>query len=183
MKYFTRLVCLFLVFGFAQVAYAQKYATQGGAIDFSSDAPLELIEASSKKLRGVIDVNSNGFAFLVKMESFQGFNSELQRTHFNENYMESAKFPEAKFVGKIIDEFDATKPGKYNVRAKGKLHIHGIVQERTIQSVLEVKEGSMHITAKFRVPLVDHDISIPKIVNQKIATEISVEISAEFVKK
>lgn len=159
--------------------YAQdRYKISKGSIDFTSDAPLEVIEASSSKLKGVIDPLGNRFAFSVKIESFQGFNSDLQRQHFNENYMESAEFPKATFKGKIIEQIDFDKDGTYQVRAKGDLTIHGQKQNRIIKGKLTVKGGKVSIKSEFTVPLEDHDISIPKIVNQKIATEILVTISA-----
>lgn len=70
-----------------------RLSTENGRISFKSDAPLELIEAASGELKGIIDPSRNAFAFSVNIQSFQGFNSPLQREHFNENYMESKKIP------------------------------------------------------------------------------------------
>ena len=160
-----------------------KLVSTSGSVDFKSDAPLEMIEASSQNLKGVIDPANNRFAFSIPIKSFQGFNSPLQREHFNENYMESDKYPTATFEGKIIENIDYSVNGKHIIRAKGALTIHGVTQERIIRSELEVKEGTFHVTSQFTVLLKEHDISIPKIVNQKIAEEIFVEVKAVFAKK
>ena len=69
------------------------------------------------------------------------------------------------------------------MRAKGKLSIHGVEQERIIKSQLENKGGKLYITASFTVPIVEHDITIPKIVHQKIAEEIQVTIEAVLQKQ
>lgn len=149
-----------------------------GKIYFKSDAPLELIEASSTKLKGAINPNNQTFAFSVPNESFEGFNSALQREHFNENYMESARFPNCSFSGKIIEPIDFSTDGTYTVRAKGKLQVHGVEQERIIKATLTVKNGLVSVHSKFLVPLHEHNITIPKVVYQKIAEEINVEINA-----
>ncbi|NND31126.1 MAG: YceI family protein [Saprospiraceae bacterium] len=147
-----------------------------GVVQFISDAPLEMIKARSVALRGVIDVSENTFAFAIDMKSFSGFNSDLQKTHFNENYVESRKFPRATFSGKIIEKIDWEQEALLEVRAKGMLEIHGIKQERIIPGKIEIFSDRVIIQSEFSVPLKDHDISIPKIVAQKISEKINVSI-------
>lgn len=152
------------------------FMAKDGRIHFRSDAPLELIEATSEELSGVLEPSSNSFAFAVNIRSFMGFNSPLQREHFNENYLESRKFPRATFTGRLIENIDFAVPGTYDVRAKGQLDIHGIRQERIIKGKMKIGEDLIRITASFSVLLEEHQISIPKIVYQKIAEEIRVEM-------
>ncbi|WP_425421577.1 YceI family protein [Phaeodactylibacter xiamenensis] len=179
---FTWIIALIgLTFG--QLPDAKLYEVNEGSVYFRSDAPLELIEASSTELKGLINAEERTFAFSVPMSSFEGFNSPLQRVHFNENYMESKQYPNATFSGKIIENIDFTKDGLYTVRAKGQLNVHGIKRERIIRSELQVEEGQIEVHANFTVLLAEHDISIPKIVHQKIAEEIAVEIRAVFLPK
>lgn len=156
------------------------YLAKDASIHFKSEAPLELIEATSTKMKGVLKPADQTFAFSVPNSSFEGFNSALQKEHFNENYMESAKYPASTFTGKIIEEIDYETDGTYTVRAKGKLNVHGVEQERIIKATLQIKKGSITVTSSFTVPLADHNITIPKIVYQKIAEEISVDINAVF---
>jgi hypothetical protein len=159
---------------------AQKYEVTSSRISFTSDAELELITAASSQVQGLIDPATNQFAFFVNVSTFQGFNSALQREHFNEKYMESEKFPRARFSGKIIEPVDLSVDGAYSVRAKGDLEIHGQKQTRIIKSSVTVTKGVIRIESHFFVPLADHNISIPTIVSQKIATEIEVEFSANL---
>jgi len=161
-------------------AQSQVYNTNNGTITFSSDAPLELIKASSNEMRGKFDVARKLFAFTVKINSFSGFNSPLQKEHFNENYMESVQFPNASFSGKIIEDIDFSKDGTYTVRAKGNLSIHGVVQERIIKSDLIIKDGKISIRSDFTVLLIEHNIPIPKVVHEKLASEIKVEVKADL---
>jgi len=172
-------LCWTIVLGFLVNVEAQnKFATNNGEIKFASKAQLELIKAASNKLQGVLDPATNKFAFLVSMQSFQGFNSELQSKHFNENYMESEKFPTAKFSGKIIEQIDYSQDNTIEVRAKGELEIHGQKQTRIIKAKITIKGNQLILEAHFTVPLSDHSITIPKIVSQKIATEIEVDINS-----
>lgn len=159
---------------------AQKFSIDKGEINFASKAQLELIKASSNKVQGLIDPHTHHFAFSVDVKTFEGFNSELQREHFIEKYMEADKFPKARFSGKIIEHVDFTKDNIYEVRAKGELEIHGQKQTRIIRSKIIVKNGQLSAEAFFNVPLADHNISIPNIVSQKIATEIEVEFKANL---
>lgn len=170
------LFCIMICTAFVQTPTI--YQTVSGNIAFSSEAPLELIQASSDQLIGLLDNEKKTFSFRIPIRSFQGFNSPLQKEHFNENYMESDKFPEASFKGKIIEEEDLSKDGAYEVRAKGILTIHGVAQERIIKTNIAVKEKKMTIKGKFSVLLSDHNIPIPIVVYKKLANEIKVEVDA-----
>jgi len=156
----------------------QKFSTDKGEVTFTSNAELEIIKAQSANVRGLLDPATNQFAFTVDIRTFRGFNSELQREHFLDNYMEIEKFPKASFSGKIIEQIDFTKEGDYDVRAKGDLDIHGQKQTRIVKGKISVRKGVVVVESVFSVPLDEHSIVIPKIVNQKIATEIEVAFSA-----
>jgi hypothetical protein len=160
---------------------AQVWKCTTGKIEFNSSAPLEIINAKSGELRAVIDPTNGNFAFSVRNSTFRGFNSVLQEEHFHESYMESHRFDVSNFMGKIIEKVDFTKSGTFTIRAKGKLNVHGIERERIIQSTIVINGTKMNVKSSFTVPLVEHNILIPKLVHQKIAEEIHVKINADFV--
>ena len=95
------------------------YTVEKGHVSFTSEAPLEVIKANSKQLRGAMNLDENTFAFVVSTRSFEGFNSPLQKEHFNEKYLESDLYPNTTFTGKIIEKIDFSTPGEYKLRAKG----------------------------------------------------------------
>ena len=164
--------------------FAQRgkiFSTTTGTINFKSDAPFEMIKASSNEMAGLLDTDKKTYAFKVKIQSFQGFNSDLQKVHFNENYMQSNLYPDASFSGKIIEDVDFNKDGQYSVRAKGKLVVHGVSQERIIKTDLTVRQGKVFAKSAFTVLLADHSIPIPKVVKDKLANEIKVDVSAQLV--
>lgn len=150
--------------------------TTTGKIHFESHAPMELIQATTNSARGYLDTSNGTFAFVVQVNSFRGFNNALQQDHFNENYLESETFPEATYTGRIIEQVDLTIPGTYDIRAKGDMVIHGIPRERIIRCQLQVKPNVILVTSEFSVRLSDHQIQVPRIVNQKIAEEIQVDL-------
>jgi hypothetical protein len=152
------------------------FSTRNGRAYFLSDAPLEMISATSSSLIGVLNIEDRRFSFSIPVNSFEGFNSSLQQTHFNEDYLETDLYPQATFKGKIIEEVDLGVEGQYTIRAKGKLDIHGLDNDRIIRCDVRVESGRITVKARFTVFLDDHDIKIPSIVNQKIAEEIQVEI-------
>lgn len=177
---------LFLLFGVLSpftVIQGQEaiiFKLKKGEVSFTSDAPLELIEAKSTNFQGVIDPQKRTFAFSIPIASFEGFNSPLQREHFNENYMESGEHIAATFLGKIIEPVDLSQDGDYTIRAKGKLSIHGVEHERIIKSSVQVTDGNLYINSFFTVLLKDHNIEIPRIVFQKIAEKIKIELRAQL---
>lgn len=157
------------------------WKSEKGTVSIKSEAPLEIIKAESKEVKGIIDPSTKSFAFTINMKSFEGFNSELQQQHFLENYIEEKKYPKATFTGKLIEDIPFTVPGTYSVRAKGNLEIHGIVKERIIRGTLTIRKESARVQSDFFVPVADHGIIIPKIVMQKIAEQIAVGIDIEFI--
>ncbi|MCB0651812.1 MAG: YceI family protein [Saprospiraceae bacterium] len=179
MKYLPIPVLLLLFSSFSSQD-EKVFRVSDGNVHFLSEAPLEIIKASSTELKGALDTEKGTFAFSVSLKSFEGFNSPLQKVHFNENYIESNRFPATTFAGKLIEKYDLSQDGTYSVRAKGKFTVHGITQERIIKSQVVVKSGKINIQASFTVLLEDHDIEIPKIVFQKIAEEIKVTLEANL---
>lgn len=163
------------------MAQGDMYSSERGKVSFISEAPLETIKAESDALRGVIRPASKSFAFSINISTFEGFNSDIQRVHFMENYMEQKKYPTAHFSGKLIEDIPFDVPGTYTVRAKGEFDIHGIKKERIIKGTLTITKDAAQISTTFSVPLADHGIEIPRIVKQKIAEQITVNIDIAFV--
>ena len=153
------------------------YICKNAKINMYSSAPIENIEANSNGGVSVYNASTGELDFIVPIRSLH-FPKALMEEHFNENYMESEKFPVAKFSGKIIEQVNFTTDNTIEVRAKGELEIHGQKQIRIIKAKITVKGNQLAVEAHFLVPLSDHSITIPKIVSQKIATEIEVDINA-----
>ena len=171
-----------LIFVLCTSVSSQKlfWLSDHGYVSFDSEAPLEVIQAKSKDVRGIISPASKSFAFSLELNSFEGFNSDIQKVHFLENYMEWKKYPQATFEGKFIEDIPFDTPGTYSVRAKGNLIIHGITKERIIRGTITVKKDGGHIETEFSIPVSDHGILIPKIVQQKISDNIHVKMEMDF---
>ena len=169
---------------FTSIGYAQnRFEIVTAKVDFTSNAALEVISATTDKVIGLIDPRTKQFAFIVNTGSFKGFNSELQRQHFNEKYLETEKFYQSTFSGAILDSVNFNADGVHIVNAKGTLLIHGKKQPRTIPATITIKKGVAEIKSEFKVLLADHDIEIPKVVNQKVATEIYVNLKFQMAEK
>ncbi len=176
------ILCFFILSGFI-IQAQMKFTSYKGEMNFTSDAKLEVIKASSNKIQGIIDPSNGHFAFLIKIKSFEGFNSELQREHFNEKYMESEKYYDATFTGTILEPIDFTKDGSYDIQVKGNLIVHGKKQDRIIPATIKISKGTLTIDCTFSVKLADHDIKIPSVLYEKIATEIFVKLNILMVQK
>ena len=161
---------------------AQMYLTKTGKITFTSKTPLETIEGVNKSVGSLLDIKSGRLEFIVQIKSFV-FDRQLLQEHFNENYMESEKFPFATFIGKVNETIDYTKDGVYQVTMTGKLSMHGVEQERTIKGTITVSKGEIILDSKFEVKVADHKIKVPSLYIEKIAEIIQVTFHTEMTLK
>lgn len=165
------------------VSYAQeRYLLENTNVRFFSDGIVEDIEATNKETRGIIDASKSEFLFKIPIKAFK-FSSALMEEHFNENYLESDKFPDGTFKGKIEGKYDLKADGEYSVNAVGELFIHGIKQIRTIPSTIRVKNGKASIESKFTIKVADHKIKIPTVVIKSVAEEVEVTVKADLKKQ
>lgn len=160
-------------------ARAQTLSTSTAKISLYSSTPIEDIRALAEDAKSVLVPGNRQIAFQVQIRSFQ-FEKKMMQEHFNENYMESDKFPQARFAGTITENIDLSKDGMYEVHAKGTLTVHGVEQPRTIAGKLQVKDGNVHLSTAFKVRCADHKIKIPTLVFNKIAEEIDVKVEADY---
>ena len=156
---------------------AQKFITKTGHIKFYSDSPLEKIEAHNRQVNAALDGATGDFAFKVLVRSFE-FEKALMQEHFNENYIESDKFPTATFLGKVINikEVNVVKDGSYQAMVEGKLTIHGVTQNVKEKGTFDVKGGKITGKAKFNIVLADYNIKIPGAVANNISKTVEITI-------
>ncbi len=160
---------------------------QGALIDkkgtarFYSEAPVENIEAINDKAVGALDLSNGSVAVSMLMQDFE-FEKSLMKEHFNENYVESDKYPKSTFKGKILD-FDAEKfksPGSFTLKVTGDLTIHGVTNPLETEIQCKVSNESTAVSTKFIVAVAKFKIDIPKIVFYNIAEEVEVTASFNF---
>ena len=163
----------------AAPASAQRFFTRDAKIQFNSDAPMEKIEAINKSGTAVIDTKTGKMEWKVLIKGFL-FEKALMQEHFNENYLESGKYPNAIFKGEISNLGDVhfDKDGTYKVKTKGTLEIHGVKKDIEVPGVITVSGGSVKISANFLIACADFNIQIPGVVRDKIAKEVAVKIDA-----
>ena len=152
--------------------YSQRFITKEAEISFFSETPLEDISAKNNKVSAVYDSKTGQLVFQLNISDFI-FPKPLMQEHFNENYLESDKFPKASFSG-IIDEIN-----KFSI-AIGTLKIHGVSNPVEIKGSLVKVNDNVIIDANFTILLKDYNIKIPRIVMYKIAEEIDVSITAKL---
>jgi len=161
---------------------AQNYIGSNIKTVFFSSTPVEDIKAASSKTTAVMISKTGEFAFQIPIKSFE-FEKKLMQEHFNENYLESDKYPTAGFKGAIDPNISWTKDGEYNVVAKGILSIHGVSKPRNIPGKITIKNGKAILTTSFDVACADHNIKIPTLVFTKIARIISVKVNGTLTPK
>jgi polyisoprenoid-binding protein YceI len=173
MKYLMMFLILPLCFGIN----AQKLFTKEGKIYFDATSALEKIDATNNKVNAVIEIASGKIEMAVLVKSFH-FTKALMEEHFNENYMESTKFPKATFVGVIkeMGKIDLKKDGSNPINITGKLTMHGVTKDVTTKGTVTIKGGIVSTKCEFKILVEDYKIPIPGVVKDKIAKEATISI-------
>jgi len=156
---------------------AQKFISAESKIHFFSDAPLEDIEATNSEARSVFDAESGKLVFTVPIESFD-FEKKLMQEHFNENYMETEKYPKSSFQA-VINDWNK-QSGVQDVEVTGDLTLHGVKKNITIPGKIDFSDDRVVVDAVFTVLLKDYKIKIPKAVFMNIAEEVEVTVHFEY---
>ena len=157
---------------------AQKFVTETSHVSFYSHAAIEDIRAENKKASGIFDSETGDIAFSIPINEFQ-FAKSLMQEHFNEKYMESDKYPKGSFQGKITG-YNKSAAGTQQVKASGKLTIHGVTKDVEIPGTIEKTDGKLAMKAKFIVKLVDYKIKIPELLWNKVAEQVEVTVDFTF---
>lgn len=180
----SKLVVLFsLLMGisvFRTCAQDNVVSTTKGEITFFSSAPLEDIEAQNKRVISMLNTQNLELMVRVPINQFE-FQNKLMQQHFNENYLESDRYPYATFKGKMSPAIDFSKDGVYDVSAVGVLSLHGVDQKRTLTGKLSVNKGELKLETRFNIALADHKIDIPRLVFNKIAERIAVHATLNYL--
>ncbi len=177
----SKILALFFLIVSFQFASAQKYVSKNGHIRFYSHTPMENIEADNRQVASILDVSNGEIVFTLLEKAFE-FKVALMQEHFNENYMESDKFPKASFKGKITNysKVDFKKDGVYPAEVTGDLSLHGVTKPFTTKGSIQVKGTTITAMAKFVLVPQNFDIKIPQLVENKIAKEMEVNVDITY---
>jgi hypothetical protein len=155
--------------------------TKNGYIGFISLTPLENIRGDNNQVAGVLDISTGELVFQALIKSFH-FDRALLEEHFNENYMESEKFPKSSFKGKItnLSSVNFTKTGIYDVNVEGELTIHNVTNKIITKGTVEVVTGGINANSKFNIVPEDYKIIVPGIVREKISKNLEVIVAMKY---
>lgn len=167
---------LLVIAGFSQ----KMLSTKSASINFSATGGLEKIAAINNQVDCKLVDNTGQMVFALLVKGFK-FENQLMEDHFNENYMESTKFPKASFKGFItnISKINFAKDGTYNADAEGTLTIHGVEQKVTATGIVTVANGKIALTSTLKIKLKDYKIT-GSYIGDKIATDATITINCKF---
>lgn len=176
------LLILGIVLGTMHVFAQDIYSCRNASFSFFSSAPMEDIEAKTDKGVSAINMKTGAVYFKVPVNTFQ-FKKKLMQEHFNENYLETDKYPYAEFKGKMVDPpANLNQDGTHDVTVEGVLSIHGVNKTYREKGTITVQNGQVTSSSKFNVKLVDHKIKIPTLVIKNIAEVVEVTVKATYAK-
>lgn len=161
--------------------HAQRYVCRTTRISFSAGTDVEKIEPFSNEGACVFDVGSGLLTLQVLVRSFK-FEKALMQDHFNENYLESNKFPKAIFKGKVtnLNDIHFEKQGTYPADIEGELTLHGVTKQLNLPVYISVGAGRIAAHADFEIIPKEYDVDIPSVVSNKILNKLPVKVHAEL---
>ena len=165
---------------FISTSLSQNVTCTNGSISFFQETSVEDIDGRSKNLASAINTNTNAIAYKVAMKSFV-FEKSLMQDHFNENYVESDKYPYATYIGKINEAIDWTKDGTYNITSTGTLTMHGVSKPITEKGILVIKGTSIIINNNFKIKFTDYNVEIPKLLLMQISDAVDVTVNCTYL--
>ena len=174
-----KLLLWIIAFILSVASFAQeKFYTKTGSISFFSKTSLEDIDAHNRSVTCVLDTRTGNVQFSVLMKGFE-FRKALMQEHFNEDYIESDKYPKAEFKGQVSNNssIDYFKEGVQQAKVKGQLTIHGQTNEIETDGTVSIKNGRIFITAEFPVTVANYKINIPAFAKNKVAKSINIKVS------
>ena len=174
-----RLTFFFLMMPALSCLAQQVYSCKQGTASFFSEALLENIEAHSNSINSFLNLSTKEIAFIIPMRGFK-FEKSLMQEHFNEKYIESDKFPNATYTGKINGEINMKANGTYQVTSTGTLTIHGVEKKVTQSGTMTIATNEMHLASQFLIAINDFDIKIPKLLFQNIADTVLVKLQVAY---
>ncbi|MFM7310088.1 MAG: YceI family protein [Flavobacteriales bacterium] len=160
---------------------AQKFYTKSGLVHFFSDAKMEDINADNNSASCVIDASSGAMEWSLLNKGFT-FESAFMQEHFNENYMESDKFPKSTFKGTIsnMSAINLKKDGNYTANVSGDLTMHGVTKNMSTTATFTVSGGKISCSSKFYVKPSDFNINIPGDKKDSISNNIEITVSGNL---
>ena len=175
MKKYTILLVMAMIFAIGH-SVAQTYKTSTGEISFVSKTDFETFEAVNNQVTAAY---SNGkVQFRVPINAFI-FEKKLMQTHFQENYMESAKYTNGSFKGTVVTPENFKISNKeQTVTVKGTFNIHGVEKEMEVNGTLQNTEEGLKLNANFQILLSDYEIGVPSNLVTKISQNIEVKVKA-----
>jgi polyisoprenoid-binding protein YceI len=178
---FRFLFCFLFV---TSILSAQKYATRSGKTSFiGSEETFEQIKAVNNVSTAIVDSSSGDIAILLFISAFD-FEISLMQEHFNENYMDSSKYPKATFSGNIQNfSFEKLSDSQKEHKIRGVLTIRGIEKEITISCHLKKIKKGLSLKTNFNLLASDFEIKIPKVVRNKISQEINITAEYDLIEK
>jgi len=175
-------ILILLLVIFSVTSYGQDvYFTKTGTVIFDSSTPLETIHAENNQVTSFLKIADGELNFAGLIKSFK-FKNALMEEHFNENYIESAKYPKAVFKGQILNwaAIDLDKEEAQEADLEGELTLHGVSKKITAKATLHPQNGEIQASCAFVVSAEDFEIKIPAVVRDKIAKEVSVSVNVNY---
>jgi hypothetical protein len=177
---FVVAACLFAIF---EVAGQEQYATRNGYVSFFSEAPVANVDAANNKVKVTFNSATKEVVISMAMADFNFKNNKMGRDAENK-YLETLKYPEAGFKGKIHTKADYDKPGSYKAIATGKISVHGVEKQVAEKGTVVVGKGKVTFRSEFYLLLKDFGIATPKILGQEMTEDkVLVKIDAQLIEQ
>jgi len=173
MKIFKTYFLLAVLLLSLNTLHAQVLSFHHGEIEFYTSSMVTDIEAATEKADVKLDIQTGNIEVAINIKSFV-FEYETMQEHFNEKYMESDKFPQATFKGKIKQDI-SNLTDEIEIDASGKMTIHGVTRDILIKAKISKAEGYTVVKCKIPIVFKDYNVDDPSILTKSVANDVLVK--------
>jgi len=173
MKNFPKLFIVTLFLISVNFLTAQVLSLDHGKVEFYTSSILSDIEATSEEPNVSLDLETGEVEITIAIKSFE-FEYEMMQDHFNEEYMESDKFPIAIFVGKVDSDIRDLSI-ETEVGVSGQLTVHGVSKDIKFKATLSKQDGFTKVKCKFPIVFKDYNIEEPSVLTKSVAKDVEMK--------
>ena len=171
-------------------AVAQEYQvdlSKSRSVRFVSDAPFEDFEGITERIDGYVLLEEDSLRagdtvaggeiyFEVELASLDT-GIGLRDRHMRENYLETERFPYARYSADI-EGARVSPGGGWIVTTSGDFNVHGVGRPLSVECLVSPAGGGYRVRCEFQLRLPEHDIEIASLMFLKISEVV--ELAVDF---
>ncbi|MHB8579274.1 MAG: YceI family protein [Ignavibacteriaceae bacterium] len=178
------LVLPFLIVSICKAQVLTVDHSNTNIVRFYAEATFNSFEGTTDAIDGKIVLGSrnslkqSSVELIVLLDSLDTGNG-LRNSHMLDSYLETKKYPTAKFSGQIIS-LDSLSSSEYHIKTSGVFTLHGVSKPMTVEGNLFSYGKLLKLESTFFIELSDFNIKQPSFFFNTVKEKIKVYLAVYF---